>query len=87
MRRLIYRMLGLAQPPVIPATRPAGCPGDPAPAAVGGDDDGADRGRRVASLYLAAGVAGEFPLEYCPMSEPDWMSAGVTGSGAHSPRS
>ena len=37
----------------------------------------------VASLYLAAGVAGEFPLEYSPMSEPDWMSAGVTGSGAH----
>ncbi len=26
MRRLIYRLLGLAQPPVIPATRPAGLP-------------------------------------------------------------
>ena len=37
----------------------------------------------VASLYIAAGVAGEFPLEYAPVSEPDWMSAGVTGSGAH----
>lgn len=37
----------------------------------------------VASLYLAAGVAEEFPLEYAPVAEPDWMSAGVTGSGAH----
>jgi sugar/nucleoside kinase (ribokinase family) len=37
----------------------------------------------VASLYMAAGVAGEFPLEYAPVSEPDWMRAGVTGSGAH----
>lgn len=37
----------------------------------------------VASLYLAAGVAGEFPLDYSPVSEPDWMRAGVTGSGAH----
>jgi sugar/nucleoside kinase (ribokinase family) len=36
----------------------------------------------VASLYMAAGV-GEFPLEYAPVSEPDWMRAGVTGSGAH----
>jgi sugar/nucleoside kinase (ribokinase family) len=37
----------------------------------------------VASLYTAAGVAGEFPLEYAPVAEPDWMRAGVTGSGAH----
>jgi sugar/nucleoside kinase (ribokinase family) len=37
----------------------------------------------VASLYLATGVAGEFPLEYAPVAEPDWMRAGVTGSGAH----
>jgi acarbose 7IV-phosphotransferase len=37
----------------------------------------------VASLYMAAGVAGEFPLEYAPVAEPDWMRAGVTGSGAH----
>jgi len=36
----------------------------------------------VASLYMAAGV-GEFPLEYAPSSAPDWMRAGVTGSGAH----
>jgi len=37
----------------------------------------------VASLYMAAGVAGEFPLDYAPVAEPDWMRAGVTGSGAH----
>ncbi len=37
----------------------------------------------VASLYLATGVAGEFPLEYAPVAEPDWMRAGVTGSAAH----
>jgi acarbose 7IV-phosphotransferase len=37
----------------------------------------------VASLYMAAGVAAEFPLEYAPVAEPDWMRAGVTGSGAH----
>lgn len=37
----------------------------------------------VASLYIAAGVAGEFPLEYAPVAEPDWMRTGVTGSGAH----
>jgi len=37
----------------------------------------------VASLYMAAGVTGEFPLEYAPVAEPDWMQAGVTGSGAH----
>jgi sugar/nucleoside kinase (ribokinase family) len=37
----------------------------------------------VASLYMAAGVPGGFPLEYAPAAEPDWMRAGVTGSGAH----
>src|SRR5580693_961215 len=37
----------------------------------------------VASLYMAAGVAGEFPMEYAPVSEPEWVRAGVTGSGAH----
>lgn len=37
----------------------------------------------VASLYLATGVSGEFPLEYEPVAEPDWMRCGVTGSGAH----
>jgi hypothetical protein len=26
MRRLVYQLLGVAQPPVIPATRPAGLP-------------------------------------------------------------
>ena len=36
----------------------------------------------VASLYMTAGV-GEFPLEYTPVSDPDWVRAGVTGSGAH----
>ena len=37
----------------------------------------------VASLYMAAGVPGEFPMEYTPVSEPEWVRAGVTGSGAH----
>jgi sugar/nucleoside kinase (ribokinase family) len=36
----------------------------------------------VASLYLAAGI-GEFPLAYAPATVPDWMRAGVAGSGAH----
>lgn len=36
----------------------------------------------VASLYLSAGV-GEFPLAYDPAAFPGWMSAGVTGAGAH----
>jgi acarbose 7IV-phosphotransferase len=36
----------------------------------------------AASLYIAAGV-GEFPMEYSPGAKPDWMRAGVAGSGAH----
>lgn len=36
----------------------------------------------VASLYVAAGVS-EFPVEYAPGLMPDWMRAGVAGSGAH----
>jgi acarbose 7IV-phosphotransferase len=36
----------------------------------------------VASLYIAAGV-GEFPIEHEPAFVPDWMRAGVSGSGVH----
>jgi sugar/nucleoside kinase (ribokinase family) len=37
----------------------------------------------VASLSMSAGLTEEFPLSHTPVAEPDWMRAGVTGSGAH----
>ena len=69
------------QPPSIPVARPAVLP------TRGIQAGGVTMARivvvGVASLYISAGVAEDFPLEYAPSSVPDWMRAGVAGSAAH----